>query len=242
MPARRLIACDSFDRVLDDVAALRRGGYTRLGTWSLPQVCRHLAVPVELVLTPPTTLEQTDEQAAAWRQLRAAIASPGGLPPGRPLPSTALDPPADCTDAECDRLAAAYAAFAAYPHTHVTSPRFGPIPVAESRQFHLAHANHHLSFLVPTPTGRPDLDYPDVAAVVADVTALRRGYVRTGHWTLAQIAYHLAATLRVRMQPGDFPPDTPEQLARRPLLDRVLAENRITAGLTAPAAIARRRT
>ena len=240
MPAtRRLMACDCFDRVLDDVAILRRGPYTSLGRWSLPQVCRHLSVAMESAVSVAASGQQTPEQADAWRQFMAVVFSPAGLPPGRPLPNPALEPPADCGDADCGdaeyaRLTAAIQLLVNHPHSHVSSPRFGPVPTADARRFHLAHANHHLSFLRPATARRFGLEYPDVPAALADVAALRRAYVRTGNWNLAQVAYHVAASLRSRMTPGDFPPDTPEQLGRRPLLDRVLSTNEIPTGLTAP--------
>jgi hypothetical protein len=232
---RRLIAADSFDRVNDVVAELRHHGYTRLGEWTLPQVCFHLAATIEPALRPPATTEQTPGQAAAWRERFAEASVPGGLKPGRPCPNPALDPPPHCGDEQFDRLAAAYRAFAAYPHSHVTSLTFGPLPVDQSRRFHLAHASHHLSFLLPKPVGRAGLEYPDVQAALTDVATLRRGYRRAGRWSLAQIAHHLSASLRERMRPeAADEPDTAEQRARVAARDRVLNDNVIAAGLTAP--------
>ena len=236
---RRLIAADSFDRVADVVVGLRDGGYTRLGCWSLPQVCYHLAAVIEAVLVDPGSAEPTAEQAEAWREFSAALTSPGGtgVLEGRSIPFPAFEPPPDCGVDQCDRLAAASKAMTDWPHPRVLSRRFGPVPVEQSRRFHLAHANHHLSFLLPTPVGRAGLEYPDVAAAVADVARLRRGYTKAGHWSLPQIAYHVAASLKDRMRPAAADePDTQEQRARHGVRDRVLAENVVAAGLTSPPA------
>ena len=240
MPARRLIAADSFDRVNDVVAELRDRGYTRLGTWSLPQVCYHLAAVAEAVLVDPgPTAEPTAEQADAWRQFFAAATAPdnAGVLEGRSIPYPAFDPPADCGDDQCDRLAGVYQTMVNWPHPRVLSRRFGPAPVEQSRAFHLAHANHHLSFLLPTPVGRAGLEYADVAAALADVARLRQGYTQAGGWTLAQNAYHVAASLKERMRPeAAAEPDTEQQRARHRARDRVLTENIIAAGLTSPPA------
>ena len=241
MPARRLIAADSFDRVNDVVAELRDRGYTRLGTWSLPQVCFHLAAVAEAVLVDPGSAEQTAEQAAEWQQFFAAATSPdnAGVLDGRSIPYPAFEPPADCGDDQCDRLAGVYKAMTDWPHPRVLSKRFGPAPVEQSRAVHLAHANHHLSFLLPTPIGRAGLEYPDVAAALADVARLRRGYTQAGGWNLARNAYHVAASLKERMRPdAAAEPDTPQQRARHKARDRVLTENIIAAGLTSPPASA----
>ena len=92
---------------------------------------------------------------------------------------------------------------------------------------------------MPKPLGRAGLEYPDVAAALADVARLRRGYTQAGGWNLAQNAHHLAASLKDRMRPEAAAElDTPQQRARHAARDRVLTENVVAAGLTSPAASA----
>ena len=130
MPARRLIACDSFDRVNDIVAELRDRGYTRLGQWSLPQVCYHLAAAVESVLVDPGPTEPTVEQAAEWHRFLASATSPdgSGIPAGRPLPGPTFDPPADCGDDQCDRLAVACRTLVDWPRPRCCPAGSAPCP------------------------------------------------------------------------------------------------------------------
>jgi hypothetical protein len=81
---------------------------------------------------------------------------------------------------------------------------------------------------------RRELRYDSEDDVIADVQRLRRGHRKLGNWSLSQTCHHLAATLRPRMQPGPFPPNTPEQDVRRPALQQVLATGKLPGGIEAP--------
>jgi hypothetical protein len=71
--------------------------------------------------------------------------------------------------------------------------------------------------------------------VIADVQRLRRGYKRVGAWSLPQMAWHLNQAVLARMKPGPHAADTPEQTARRPLLQHVLMMNGyLPDGISAP--------
>ncbi len=62
---RRTVRFDTPEAVLADVDRLRRGGYRRVGQWSLPQACHHLAAVISGNLTPPPTDDApTAEQLA----------------------------------------------------------------------------------------------------------------------------------------------------------------------------------
>lgn len=72
--------------------------------------------------------------------------------------------------------------------------------------------------------------------VIADVRNLRKGYTQAGHWTLPQVCWHLNVGVQARMKAGPFPPNTPEQDARKPQILQVLASGQIPNGIVAPPA------
>jgi hypothetical protein len=69
---------------------------------------------------------------------------------------------------------------------------------------------------------------------IADVRTLCKGYAQAGNWTLEQVCWHLNFATRMRMKPGPFEPNTPEQDARAPIFAKVLAEGKLPPGLVAP--------
>jgi hypothetical protein len=132
----------------DDVRRLRNG-YRRAGAWTLPQVCNHVAGAIERMLaaneTAPASVPPVDPEARGYL---ASVLSSGRIPSGRPAPAVSI-PPGDCTDAELDRLLAALDQLRGCRLPEVVAGRFGRVTIAEARQFHLIHAAHHLSHLVP---------------------------------------------------------------------------------------------
>ncbi|HEX8323933.1 MAG TPA: DUF1569 domain-containing protein [Tepidisphaeraceae bacterium] len=81
---------------------------------------------------------------------------------------------------------------------------------------------------------RRTLQFSTAEDVATDVARLRHGYVGTGSWSLPQTCYHLNWVMQSSMKPGPAPADTPEQIARRPLLQQMLATGKIPNGLPAP--------
>ncbi|MDB5296207.1 MAG: hypothetical protein JWO31_2190 [Phycisphaerales bacterium] len=86
--------------------------------------------------------------------------------------------------------------------------------------------------VAPPSARRTELNYPGAAAVVADLRRLRRGYARTGAWSLEQACWHLRAATEAVLRPPAGPA-TPEQAAARPVLEQVLA-GAYPPGLDAP--------
>ena len=230
---RRTVRYASPAEVLADVARLRRG-YAKVGQWSLPQACSHLAWVMTASLTPPPNDDEpTADQLATKAKFFGLVLS--GMPEGMPLPQDKV-PPATAGDADIDALTAAFAAVAAYPHARQMVGRCGPVPMAEVVELHLCHAAHHLSFLTPT-TVRRTLRYASPAEVAADVRTLCDGYLRSGQWTLPQACWHLLATTRgmLARPMGEL---TADMAARRPTRDAVLAGGPLPDGLPLPPELA----
>lgn len=216
--------------VLADVAHLR-AGYTRAGQWSLPQIAFHLNAPLERSLVPPDTQEPTPQQQERLRLIDQWLVDRFAT---YIETSPEMTPPPDVTDAAIDTYLDSLRRLRLYPHSHATSAFFGPVPIDKWRQLQLVHAAHHLGFLSPTKPPRRRLSFADSEQVIADVEQLRRGHTQVGQWTLTQICWHLDKTTRLRMTPGEFKPNTPEQDARRPMLEYVLAHGVLPPGLPAP--------
>jgi hypothetical protein len=88
-----------------------------------------------------------------------------------------------------------------------------------------------------TPADKRQLSFKSEDEVIADLERLRRGYVKAGNWSLPQAAWHLAIAVESRMRPGPFPPDSPEQLARKSALPGILASGKLPQGIQAPDAM-----
>ncbi|MGC4032758.1 MAG: DUF1569 domain-containing protein [Tepidisphaeraceae bacterium] len=70
--------------------------------------------------------------------------------------------------------------------------------------------------------------------VAAEVKRLRDGgYEKAGQWNLPQVCFHCEKLL-VQAMTGPAADTTPEQTARRPILDQMLATNRIPDGIVSP--------
>lgn len=81
---------------------------------------------------------------------------------------------------------------------------------------------------------RRKLHFRSEDEVILDIETLRRGYTRHGNWTLAQICNHLDKGIQSRMKPGPFPPNTPEQDARRTMAQTILSTGTLPEGIGAP--------
>jgi hypothetical protein len=231
-PARPSLKFETIDGAIADVKRLRATGYVPAGKWSLPQVCWHVGKVLDLFVQPSTATEPTPEQLAIKKGFYAKLAVPGGASALKASPD--IDPPATVDETAIDAFVASLRRLEAYPAAVVSMGPLGPAPLTEAIWLHLAHAAHHLSFLMPKAERRQGLRYAGPADVIADIHRLRNGYAQAGNWTLEQACWHLNVATRSRMRPGPFEPNTPEQTARAPMLAKVLAEGLLPTGLTAP--------
>jgi hypothetical protein len=233
-PARPGLSFATVDDIIADIANLRRSWRKSSGEWSLGQIAWHCAVPLERVLSQPvpTRTEQTPEEAANFRKFQEMIA---GRAERQLTAPPFMQPPVDADDADVDRVLGLLAKLNAYPHSHVTMYNNGPVPIGEYVAFQLGHFAHHLSQLAPsTVVRRKGLTFASPDDVIADVRRLQKGYEQAGNWNLNHVAWHLDQSTRFRFKPGPFPPTTPEQDARKPVLDKLLATGKLPDGIPVP--------
>jgi hypothetical protein len=224
----------SLAAIKQDIERLRRG-HTQAGNWTLAQICWHLNLPLEHCLHVPASKEPTEAQRQMQQRLQG-IMTANHMEPNQPMPP-GTEPPADVGASAIDAFLAGLIKLENYTASHVDFGPFGPVTTGEFHAFTRIHAANHLSVLHPSDGGRVGLRYANEDELIADIRHLRKGYRQTGKWTLGQIAWHLDATIKLRMRPSPFPPDTDEMLARRPTLQKVLETGRLPLGLVAPDAI-----
>jgi hypothetical protein len=228
MAERRKLTFSNVDAVIADLQRLRHG-YEPAGAWNLPQVAHHLVYPIDYSKPNAQPRELTAEQKQAQGFMEMVVDN--GWPQQRIEANKSMLPPEKPDPGVVDHLIEALRGLKKLQGTTIDAYIFGPVSAERLTKFFLAHAAHHLSFLVPTLQRRAGLRYADEAAVMQDVRRLQNGYAQSGNWTLPQACWHLATTTLWSIRPGPFPPPTPQQLAARPKLDAVLAGADLPTGL-----------
>lgn len=159
MPAKpavgqaRELRFERYEEVRDEIRRLRSGGYTRLGNWSLGQMCAHLDYyfrgsldgfgfqfpAIMRFLVRKLFLKRIlGERRMKYGMQTVATSVPG--------PETDDDAAVDAAVESLDRLAARRAPL--HP-----SAIFGQLSDEAWRQLHLTHAAHHLRLLIPQAAG-----------------------------------------------------------------------------------------
>lgn len=218
--------------VIADIERLRRG-FVAAGNWSLEQVCWHLAktIPIRPSAGDASVPLNADEQK--MQEVMDGMIRAGGPPPGFESPAQIV-PPANCEASAIDDLVKRLEAFGKFDAPFVQLHGFGAVPTVKARQMILGHSARHLAFLRPIVGPREGLRFDNEDAAIADIERLRRGYEQVGGWSLPQVCWHLHATMQARLQPGPHAPNTPEQDARKPIFDKILATGELPKGIQAP--------
>jgi hypothetical protein len=128
-------------------------GHQPVGNWSLGQVCNHLAGGIILSVDgfptkAPWVLRKT-VGPIVWKR----VSTSGRMPEGVKIPE-GFEPKPDLDDrAEVEALRAAIQAFGMHTGPLAAHPFFGPLSHKDWERFHLIHAAHHLSYVLPAPVG-----------------------------------------------------------------------------------------
>jgi hypothetical protein len=144
-PGRRALRYASFDDIMPDVERLLNGGYTTVGTWSLAQICRHVATVMRRVVDLPASTPSDPSKWVPEEQKRQVFES-GQLPEGIPGPPEIMPPDALDAREEAENLRQAIAYYRASAGPVIPHRVFGPLSKGEWDQLQLIHAAHHLSF------------------------------------------------------------------------------------------------
>ena len=153
---------DSLTWIAHEARTLRDRGALQGKSWSLAQVCEHLALAVQRTAEPPDRDPNATVPANWWpnlgptqrlkrRIMKRALLTFGRFPEGVPAPKFVQPSPAADLDTALRALDDAAAAFDrkhAQPDAKWNDhPLFGPMTGADWRRFHDVHAAHHFRIL-----------------------------------------------------------------------------------------------
>ena len=144
-----MIRYESFNEIMPDVECLLEG-HSTVGSWTLGQICDHLATVLKAAVRAPASTRTAREPRFNEAQKREIFAS-GQAPEGMPMPARLKSP--DTIDAAegVHRLREALAYYQSSPGPAVHHPLFGPLSKDEWDQNMRLHCAHHLSFAIPKP-------------------------------------------------------------------------------------------
>lgn len=151
----RRLHLNSLDEIATEVQSLLAGPYELAGNWNLAQICNHcrlwMTFPMDGYPRPPFPfgiIFGLMRITVGKRQLRQVLQN--GFKPGTPtIPSTV--PAADGTfdQAAAEELLKTVQRFQEHPGPLHPSPLFGKLDRDTHLKLQLAHASHHLGFLIP---------------------------------------------------------------------------------------------
>ncbi len=144
---RRTLRFESFDEIMPELERLLEG-HTTVGSWSLAQICRHLATVSRRVVDLPASTPSDPSQWVGEDQKRRVLET-GMIPEGMPAPPEIL--PSETLDEreEAEGVRSAIAHYLASPGPAIPHRIFGPLTRDEWDRLQLIHYAHHLSFAIP---------------------------------------------------------------------------------------------
>lgn len=148
---RRELDLLQWSDLLDEVARLHRSGYRRLRLWDLGQICVHVSEPIVFCLDGfAATWPSPIRLIAPW--VRRRLFRTRRIPEGIRKPRILRSPPPGHDDRGVQALTDAVERFERHAGPFHIHPLFGRFTRQEWIDFHLIHAAHHLSCLMPIPS------------------------------------------------------------------------------------------
>jgi hypothetical protein len=149
---RRALHLESLDDVMPEVDRLLQGGYRPAGSWSLGQICLHLAETFRVTLDgPPRPMPWIVRKTVgplALRWLKSMRRMPVGMRAPKYLTPPASDESDDRPGAE--ELRAVIARFRNELPRTIDHPFFGRVSKTDLTTISVRHCEHHLAFAIPT--------------------------------------------------------------------------------------------
>ena len=151
MIKRRRIRFESAAQVAADARWLLAGGYQCARRWTLAKVCEHLSQTIEASVDSERGFggfKAPLRYRVVGRPVMHLILLSRWIPAGVKLPEAVL-PKSEDDPKAVGRLTRALEAMEKHQGVWSAHPFFGRMTDRQWRAYHLVHAAHHLSFLVP---------------------------------------------------------------------------------------------
>jgi len=145
-PSRRRLQLKAYEGILVEIERLAQG-HRLLGHWTLAQICHHLADTQEFSIHggQPTIRTPALFRATIGRVALVALLWYGYIPERQgPVPP----PRSGSLNEGLERLRETIRAVSGQ-RLRAAHPIFGHLTADQWRRFHLNHAAHHLSFVLP---------------------------------------------------------------------------------------------
>ena len=202
-----------------------RDGCTTGGKWTLEQTAWHLALPLKTCLHPPQRTEPNADEKKMQAYLDDLFAV-GVMADGLDAPE-GTEPPAQVGPEALDEFVAGLHEMSVYPHALAEFGPFGPVTIAQLRDFVRIHSAHHLKLFRPTSDLR-HLEFETEDDVIAEVERLRKGCKQLGNWTLPQICYHVAMPMQFTPpEPADLQRSEEQEAMKAGFVDYILTERKM---------------
>jgi hypothetical protein len=146
-PTRRPLNFSDEAAAMMEAERLLAAGYDRCGTWSLGQVCEHVAKFIDCSLDGfpmrgPWLMRKVVGPAVLPLMLKRGTMPAGFRAPKEFLPADGLD-----DQAGVRKLRASFERFTSHRGELQPSPMLGRMTPGQWKRLHLIHAAHHLGFL-----------------------------------------------------------------------------------------------
>ena len=145
---RRDLVFDSYEDTIEEIRSLQKGGYEKMGAWSLGQICAHMSFYYKGSLegfgfSLPWIVRVLFGKPYMKKRMKGVRLKAGSSTAPKSLPPDDLD--------ETEAIEKAIAFLEQLPSAEKLhpSPLLGELTVEEWRIMHLGHTAHHLGFLSP---------------------------------------------------------------------------------------------
>ena len=145
---RRDLVFESYADAIEEIRALQKSGYEKIGVWSLGQICVHLSFYYKgsiegFGFSLPWIIRFLFGKPYMKKRMKGIRLKAGSSTAPKSIP------PDDLNETEAIEKGIAYLEQLSSAEKLHPSPLVGELTIEEWRIMHLGHTAHHLGFLLP---------------------------------------------------------------------------------------------